>query len=342
MSARTATRDCAAHTSSIAFESPRREAPSTVTAKTSRTYGPRLAADAAFECEQRRSAEPEHAIGGYRESPPPADLAFGVEALWTHEAAPARPTIHRVVPDPAVSLCFTGVRDADGPGSSRLLLIGPVAHARMFTPGPGSHMTAVRIKLAWCRALLGVAPREHEDAEHPYALALPELGGPLEDRLARTRTPADVLRILVEFLRGRAGAAQAARHGSGVPAPPLVRAGMHMLRAGAGQLRPGALSLPLGVTDRHLRRVIIAETGISPRRFARVQRFHALLRDADRDANPGWAALAARHGYADQSHLIRELQDLAGVTPAQLIAERRSEPSAVSDADAARAVGATG
>jgi AraC-like DNA-binding protein len=280
-------------------------------------------------------------IGGYRESPPPADLDFGVEALWTHGTSPGRTTVHRVVPDPAVSLCFTGVRDADGPGSSRLFLIGPVAQARMFHPGPGSHMTAVRIKLEWCRALLGVAPHEHEDAEQPYALALPSLGGPLEDRLARTRTPADVLRVLVDFVRVRAAAVQAARHGPWLPAPPLVRVGMHMLRAGAGQLRPGALSAPLGVTDRHLRRVILAETGISPRRFARVQRFHALLRDADREGNPGWAALAARHGYADQSHLIRELQDLAGVTPGQLIAERRAEPAAASDAGAARAAAAT-
>ena len=276
---------------------------------------------------------PDHVVGGYRELPPPADLAFAVEAQWTHQAAPGRATVHRVVPDPAVSLCFTGVRDADGPGSSRLLLIGPVAHARMFAPDPGSHMTAVRIKLEWCRALLGVAPHEHEDAEHPYALALPSLAAPLEERLARTRTPADVACVLVEFLRGRASAAQSARRAACMPAPPLVCAGMDMLRACEGQLRPGALSAPLGVSDRHLRRVVVAETGISPRRFSRVRRFHALLRDADGAANPGWAALAARHGYADQSHLIREMQALAGVTPARLLAERRAEPTAASDGE---------
>ena len=268
----------------------------------------------------------DHAIGGYRESPPPADLAFAVEALWTHATAPVRPTVHRVVPDPAVSLCFTGVRDAMGPGSSRLVLIGPVAQARMFAPEPGSHMTSVRIKLEWCRSLLGVAPGEHEDAEHPYALAHPALGAALEERLARTRTPGDALRVLVEFLRARTAAATVARRASRAPAPPLVRLGMEMLRASAGHLRVDALSAPLGVTDRHLRRVILAETGLSPRRFARVQRLHALLRDADRAAAPAWAALAARHGYADQSHLIRELHALAGVTPGRLVAERRAEP----------------
>ena len=67
------------------------------------------------------------------------------------------------------------------------------------------------------------------------------------------------------------------------------------------------------------------ETGISPRRFARIQRFHALLRSADAAPHPAWAALAFRHGYADQPHLIREVQDLAGVTPARLHTERRAE-----------------
>ena len=143
----------------------------------------------------------------------------------------------------------------------------------------------------------------------------------------------------VDFFRR---VAQAARRESCMPAPALVSVAMEMLRISAGRLRLGALSAQLGVTDRHLRRAILAETSISPRRFARVQRFHALLRDADRAADPGWAALAARHGYADQSHLIRELQALAGVTPGQLLAERRAEPAAESDAAAVRTAAATG
>ena len=270
----------------------------------------------------------DHVIGGYRESPPPADLAFAAEALWTHETASGPTTAHRVVPDPAVSLCFMGVRDTNDAGSARLFLIGPVAHPRMFAPEAGHHMTAVRIKLEWCRSLLGVVPREHEDAVSPYALAHARLARALEDRLMRTRTSAEALRILVEFLRARAIAAQDARWSPDVPAPPLVRLGMGMLRTRPAHLEFSALSARLGVTDRHLRRVILAETGISPRRFWRVQRFHALLRDADRAAIPAWAALAASHGYADQSHLIRELRALAGVTPTQLLAERRAEPAA--------------
>ncbi len=37
-----------------------------------------------------------------------------------------------------------------------------------------------------------------------------------------------------------------------------------------------------------------------------------------RDGSIDGAALAAKHGYADQSHLIREVRELTGATPASL------------------------
>jgi AraC-like DNA-binding protein len=100
---------------------------------------------------------------------------------------------------------------------------------------------------------------------------------------------------------------------------------MEWLRRGTSAPRVATLARQLGVTDRHLRRVMVDETGIAPRHFARIQRFHALLRASDLAPHPSWAALAAHHGYADQSHLIREVQDLAGVTPTRLHEERGAE-----------------
>jgi AraC-like DNA-binding protein len=258
---------------------------------------------------------PDHEVGGYRAFAPPEDLAFAVEAAWTHYAATSD-VRHRVVTDAALSLCYMGVDE------QRLCLIGPVARARIFEPGAAHRMAAIRLKLEWCRALLGVDPHEHEDATNFYAEALPRVAVALEDRLARTHTSAEALSILVEFVRSRAAMLSGAR------TPWVVRAGMEMLRAQPTEIRVGAMSLKLGVSDRHLRRTIAAETGISPRRFARVQRFHALLREVDATPRPAWAMLAAGHGYSDQSHLIHEVQELAGVSPARLLEERRAEPRA--------------
>ena len=258
-------------------------------------------------------------VGGYNEYAPPLDLADAVEALWTHETVGIRLVVHRVVPDAAVSLCFMGTRAPDGSAvASRLRLIGPVPTPRLFAPPPGHSMASVRVKLEWCRPLLGVAPWEHSGGEPCYADVRPDLAAPLEDQLMRTTETADALRLLVAFLRKR----RAARLKSAVS---LLHISMESLRRGASAPRVATIAHQLGVTDRHLRRLMVNETGIAPRHFARIQRFHALLRASDLVRHQSWAELAFQHGYADQPHLIREVQDLAGVTPTQLHQERRAE-----------------
>lgn len=261
---------------------------------------------------------PSHRVGGYYEFAPPPDLRDAVEALWIHQAPDVSVVSHRVVPDAAVSLCFMGRRAPNGSaGDARLRLIGPVTRSHAFAPPAGHRMESVRIKLEWCRLLLGVAPWEQVDAEPLYADVRPDLAMPLESRLAHTSSSGDALRVLVSFLR--------ARREAQLRTATLLTASMESLRHGTGQPRVAELAARLGVSERHLRRLVMNETGISPRQFARIQRFHALLRSADAVPSPAWAALAFRHGYADQPHLIREVHDLAGVTPARLHAERRAE-----------------
>ena len=128
-----------------------------------------------------------HQVGGYYEFPPPPDLADAVEALWIHQAPQLHVPAHRVVPDAAVSFSFMGMRAPDGsPGGARLRIIGPVSRPHTFAPPPGHRMESVRIKLEWCRRLLGVAPSEHVDDEPLYADVRPDLALPLEARLARS------------------------------------------------------------------------------------------------------------------------------------------------------------
>ena len=270
------------------------------------------------------TGSPNHRVGGYYEYAPPPDLADAVEALWTHETVGIRLVVHRVVPDAAVSLCFMGTRAPDGSANaSRLRVIGPIAAPKLFAPAPGHSMASIRVKLEWCRPLLGVAPWEHASEEPCYADIRPDLAAPLEEKLMRTTEPVDALRLLVAFLRERRAARL--RHGAAARAVVLLRFSMESLRRGASAPRVATLARELGVSDRHLRRLMVDETGIAPRHFARIQRFHALLRASDLAPHPSWSALAAQHGYADQSHLIREVHDLAGVTPTQLHAERGAE-----------------
>ncbi|HEY2127481.1 MAG TPA: helix-turn-helix domain-containing protein [Streptosporangiaceae bacterium] len=56
-------------------------------------------------------------------------------------------------------------------------------------------------------------------------------------------------------------------------------------------------------------------------RIDRVTRALAAQSGAD------WAAVAAGHGYSDQSHLVDEFRDLAGVTPAEYLRSRIDGPN---------------
>jgi AraC-like DNA-binding protein len=64
-------------------------------------------------------------------------------------------------------------------------------------------------------------------------------------------------------------------------------------------------------------------TGLTPKRYSRVQRFRRLLATARAHPDRSWSQLACEAGYADQAHLCREFVEFAGVTPA---AYRRARP----------------
>ncbi len=73
----------------------------------------------------------------------------------------------------------------------------------------------------------------------------------------------------------------------------------------------------LGLSSRHLRRLLLQHTGLGPKEHQRVRRLRRFLDD---DSQLADAAVAA--GYADQSHLTREVTRLCGLPPGALRAER--------------------
>jgi methylphosphotriester-DNA--protein-cysteine methyltransferase len=88
-----------------------------------------------------------------------------------------------------------------------------------------------------------------------------------------------------------------------------------------------AVADELGITGRHLRRLLLEHTGVGPKAVQRVGRFQRFLQVADA-AYPSstLADLAADAGYADQAHLAREVRDLAGLAPSALLRERSVRP----------------
>lgn len=70
-----------------------------------------------------------------------------------------------------------------------------------------------------------------------------------------------------------------------------------------------------GYSERHLRRLFLAETGFPPKVFLSLFRFQRALVALSRGADVGLADLAHASGYFDQSHLVRDFLRFASLTP---------------------------
>jgi AraC-like DNA-binding protein len=92
----------------------------------------------------------------------------------------------------------------------------------------------------------------------------------------------------------------------------------------AGRAPVGALATSLGWSRKRMIAEFHEQVGLAPKRVARVFRFQRAIEGMRRPA-VRWTALAADAGYYDQAHLIREVRELAGVTPTELV--RQFDPN---------------
>lgn len=81
--------------------------------------------------------------------------------------------------------------------------------------------------------------------------------------------------------------------------------------------RVGDLAAGLGVSARTAQRRLAIRTGLTPKRWLAVARFHRALRDVALSVD-GLAGLAVERGYADQAHLSAEMVRHAGLSPGRL------------------------
>ncbi len=102
----------------------------------------------------------------------------------------------------------------------------------------------------------------------------------------------------------------------------VARAWTLMLRSG-GTAPIRDIAADIGWSERHLRTQFTIEIGLSPKTAARVVRFHRARRVLQRNVGRGRsdvAGVAAKCGYFDQAHLVRDWQQFTGLAPTDWIA----------------------
>lgn len=236
---------------------------------------------------------------------PPADLADLVEhASIDYVRAPTADW--RIVPDASPHLIAI-VTTRDGTQRLSVVLVGARSRFEAIDTSQRSATIAVRLKPGALPMLVsGGSARDFIDRSFPIADVFG--GGVLRDLELSPDAPAAVLHSeLLRLLRR-------VRRGT-MPLLLPIPAG--------GPISVGAIASRLETPTRSLHERYRRHVGLSPKRVLRIVRLHEALRMAP--TMPSWSAVAVAAGFADQSHLTREMKTLLGDTPTAWSARRSAD-----------------
>jgi AraC-like DNA-binding protein len=247
---------------------------------------------------------------------PKPPLANFIERFWYSSDAPSHQKL-RVVPSGTIELVFNLDEDELGffateQSENSKSFSGAVfsgAHARPLFLETRAHVMGVHFKPGGAFRFLGAPANElvdtHVDVEALWGNATQHL----REQLCTSANPVQRFRVLEQTLIARLENTSEEHR--------AVRAAMDILRRDAGEARTRDIAAHLGLSQRHFIKLFSNQVGITPKQFARVQRFRRVLDLTRSSSTPDWAAIAAACGYFDQSHLIHEFQILSGFSPTE-------------------------
>ncbi|WP_156755222.1 helix-turn-helix domain-containing protein [Actinokineospora pegani] len=231
------------------------------------------------------------------------------------------PAVHRGLPSPYLTLIFTlddplVITQHRGPGvgtrSYRSLLAGLDAVPALIAYGGRQSGVQVSLNPLGARVLLGCPAGELAGIELDAGDVLGPVAGEIRERMVRADTWARRFAVLDRALLSRMD-----ERGE---VDPRVRHAWGRLLGSGGTVSVAALAGELGWSTRHLSGRFATELGLSPKTAARVVRFDRARR-ALAGAPQSVAAVAAAHGYCDQSHFVRDFREFAGCAPTTWLAE---------------------
>jgi AraC-like DNA-binding protein len=217
----------------------------------------------------------------------------------------------RQLPHPAVTVILNLGPSIAVDGVARHSFVAGLHDAWTTTEFTGAQRgVELRLTPLGAHALFGVPAAELTNV----VTALPVL-----DRLAERMVSTPDWGGRLDLLESALLAAAA----DGPSADPAIAWAWRLLRRRGGDVPVGALAAEIGWSRRHFAARFRAEIGLPPKVAARVLRLERARSLLARGEPAG--LVAARCGYTDQSHLVREFRVLAGCTPSRYLAEMDGE-----------------
>jgi AraC-like DNA-binding protein len=254
---------------------------------------------------------------------PAADerLAGVVDRIWDFDGMAAAPR-ERVLPNGLIEIVVQlDDRHADvhpwGPEVTPATCVTGLYSRALVIEGPGRRSRVIGIRLrplgAW--AVLAHPLSELADATADLEQVVGRASTDLADQCHGLDTGTERVRRVVAWLERRVA------KGS-----PRIEAGVRWIAsridrcAGNTPIRP--LQAEVGWSDTRLAALFRQQVGATPKRYARILRFHRALDLLDRRP-VSLAEVALTAGYYDQPHMNAEFRAMAGMTPRQFLFAKR-------------------
>lgn len=249
----------------------------------------------------------------YREFVPRGLAACYVRMVWVLRATGPSGQVQPVVPDgcpeivlnfgdPVVRLHQNGVREVH----PTRLLVGQMTEGTALQTGGQVSLAGIRLQPWAASAFLNL----------PASLTVDQIL-PLEAALASRRLAA-LLPVEGEDPEtiGASLLDAVSAYVAPLPEPSnLARSALTLLSAVDEPYSVHALARVLGSTERRLQRVFANQIGLSPKMVVRIVRTQRAMRLALAHPRLTWAQIAARSGYHDHAHLVRDFRRFALQTP---------------------------
>lgn len=246
-----------------------------------------------------------------------------VDRFWLCCDTPAHPR-ERILPsgtiELVINLCEDEIRiyDAAHPDVCRrysgTVVSGPYRSFLLIDPLQHASILGVHFRPGRAASLLGVAADELANAHVDLESLWGRKGVELRERLCLSATPARRFAVLEEVLLRRLHESRP-RHGG-------VSVALDALEQDDAGLKIRDLARRVDLSQRRFIEVFTAEVGLTPKLYGRVRRFQRARERIRSAAKPNWAAVAAECGYFDQSHLIRDFGEFAGLSPVAYLNQR--------------------
>lgn len=224
----------------------------------------------------------------------------------------------RMVPHPAVTMLLefgagSSVLDGAGGRQREGVVAGPGFGSGGGVRARGENVECLQVRLSpvIARAVLGASPTDLDGA----VVSLGDLWGREASRIREQL--GDVSSWQDRF--ASMDALLARRYEAGPPVDPEVAWAWHRIVGSRGLARVDGLAADVGWSRKRLWSRFRSQLGLPPKSAAKLVRFdHAAHRLV---AGEGAARVAADTGYADQSHLHRDVRAFTGATPANMAGE---------------------